>query len=859
MFRSTNCLLSFAGFLTVVGLFEAAVLTRVTAEEPIPIGKLYEQKCASCHGADGQGVAGVYEAALAGPRSVAELTGLIERTMPEDDPDDCVGAEAAAMAQYIYDAFYSAEARQRLGLDAPLRLELMRLTVPQFRNSVADLLVHFTPGPAETRARLAAVESGRRPRGGGRRGQQEAVAKPIEAGMRGLYYGSAGMNKANELALERVDQRIEFDFQEAAPVEGVPVEQFAIVWEGALSVPETGDYQFRVATPNGARLYVNFDPAPGIGKLRDDSGNKGQTALIDAWVSSGSLQEASARVFLLGGRKYPIRLEFFKYKEPTASIKLEWKPPHGIWSVLDGASLSTEELSRTFVVETPFPPDDRSQGFEQGRSVSTQWQVAVTGAAVATADEVVKRLPVLVGPARKAAGADAAGEAGQAAEEDLAVEAARRDELQQFIADFARVAFRRPLATDEQTLLRERFFDDQTDPELAVRRAVVWVLCSPEFLYPELARDEPENTEQLPDPHTVAARLALSMWDSLPDQELMQAAESGELVQHEQVQTHAWRMLADPRARHKLRGFYGHWLELEDRDLAKDQQLFPQFDDAIIADLRRSLELFLDGVIWSESSDYRQLLTADYLLLSPRLRPLYQPAEEQAAAEATDGGPSAETFEPVVFSPHQRSGVMTHPYLLSALAYHNNTSPIHRGVFLSRKIVGRTLNPPPVATAFENEQFDPHLTMREKVTQLTSHSSCMSCHSVINPLGFAMEHYDAVGRWRTEENGKPLDTLSDYTSETGESVQLANARQVAELALSSPAAQRGFIAQVAQHWTKQFPVAYGPETVDRLAAAFETEQFHVQNLLVRIATIDALRNEQASLALATSPTSAMGE
>jgi hypothetical protein len=867
MFRSTNRLLLIGCFLASYGWPGVAVSAEAGAEEAQAVGQLYEQKCASCHGADGQGVAGVYETALAGTRSVEELAGLIERTMPEDDPDDCVGAEAAAMAQYIYDAFYSAEARQRLGLEAPLRLELMRLTVPQFRNSVADLLAHFTPGPAETRARLAAVESGRRPRGGGRRRQSEAVAKPLEAGIRGLYYGSEGMNKANQLALERVDGQIDFNFAATAPVEGVPAEQFAIVWEGALSVPETGDYQFRVATPNGARLYVNFDPAPGIGKLRDDSGTKGQTALIDAWVSSGSLREESARLFLLGGRKYPIRLEFFKYKEPTASIKLEWKPPHGIWAVLDGANLSTEEVSRTYVVETPFPPDDRSQGFEQGRSVSPQWQVAVTGAAVATADEVVKRLPVLVGPAPKVAADEAAqaDEAGQTAAADPAIDAARRDELQQFIAEFARVAFRRPLSADEQTLLRERFFDDATDPELAVRRAAVWVLCSPEFLYPELAWDNPENTEQPPDPHAVAARLALSMWDSLPDAELMQAADAGELTRLEQVQTQSRRMLADPRAHHKLRGFYGHWLELEDRDLAKDQQLFPHFDEAVIADLRRSLEMFLDGVIWSESSDYRQLLTADYLWLSPRLRSLYQPAGESehtgeaGPAEAGESKSSAEAFEKVVFAPHERSGVMTHPYLLSALAYHNNSSPIHRGVFLSRKIVGRTLNPPPVATAFENDQFDPDLTMREKVTQLTRHSNCMSCHAVINPLGFAMEHYDAVGRWRTEDNGKPLDTLSEYTRESGEAVQLANARQVAELALASPAAQRGFIAQLAQHWTKQFPAAYGPETIERLAAAFATEQFHVQNLLVRIATIDALRSEQASLALAASPTSAMGE
>lgn len=854
MLRSTKCLL--IGCLLANLAYASVQSTDGQAGEPIPV--LYEQKCAACHGTDGQGVAGVYESALAGSRSVEELAQLIERTMPEDAPEDCVGEEAAAIAQYIYEAFYSPEARQRLGIDTPVRLELMRLTVPQFRHSVADLLAHFTPGPAGTRARLAAVEGGRRPRGGGRRGQPEVVAKAAEPGIRGQYYGSEGMNKANQLALERIDSQIDFDFQAAAPVEGVPAEQFAIVWEGSLSVPETGEYQFRVATPNGARLYVNYDPAPGIGKLRDDSGSKGQTALIDAWVSSGSLREESARLFLLGGRQYPIRLEFFKYKEPTASIKLEWKPPHGIWSILDASSLSTEEVSRTFVVETPFPPDDRSQGFEQGRSVSPQWQVAVTSAAVATADEVVNRLPVLVGPALQVSDSENA-------DAVIAAETARREELQQFVADFARVAFRRPLSPDEQSLLRERFFDDPSDPELAVRRAVVWILCAPEFLYPELAWDVSEAAEPLSQPHLVAARLALSMWDSLPDQQLMRAAEAGELTQPEQLQAQTRRMLADPRARHKLRGFFRHWLELEDRDLAKDQQLFPQFDEAVIADLRRSLDLFLDEVIWSETSDYRQLLTADYLWLSPRLRALYQPAteSEQASDDGSDAASESETaaeaFAKVVFAPQERSGVMTHPYLLSALAYHNNSSPIHRGVFLTRKIIGRALNPPPVATVFENDQFDPHLTMREKVTQLTRHSNCMSCHAVINPLGFALEHYDAVGRWRTEDNGKPLDTLSEYTSESGESVQLANARQVAELALASPAAQRAFIAQLTQHWTKQFPAAYGAETIERLAAMFATEQFHVQNLLVRIAIIDAIRGEQVSLALATNPTSAMGE
>ncbi len=173
MLRSTERLVLTGWFLASTCWIGAVAPSGARAEESI--SQLYEQKCVSCHGADGQGVEGVYESTLAGTRSVEELTLLIERTMPEDDPEDCVGDEASQMAQYIYDAFYSVEARQRLGIATPLRVELMRLTVPQFRNSVADLLAHFTPGPAETRAAwrqssrsdaalaaMAAVDKGRR-------------------------------------------------------------------------------------------------------------------------------------------------------------------------------------------------------------------------------------------------------------------------------------------------------------------------------------------------------------------------------------------------------------------------------------------------------------------------------------------------------------------------------------------------------------------------------------------------------------------------------------------------------------------------------------------------------------------------
>lgn len=812
----------------------------------------YAKKCASCHGPEGQGVAGSYEVALAGSRSVNELARLIERTMPEGNPDDCVGEEARAVARYIHDEFYSPAARVRKGWDPVQQVELMRLTVPQYRNAVADVIGFFAPSPAETRRRL--TEERERRRREKQTAESSAPASPADPaaepdipspqpGFKATYFSSKGMSKADELAMERVDETLDFDFQAAPPKEGMPADQFAIIWEGALRVDETGEYQMRVTTPNGARLYLNLDPTPGLRKLRDDSSATGQAALIDAWVSSGKLREESAKLFLLGGRRYPIRVEFFKYMEPTASIKVEWKPPRGVWTVLGRSSVTTEEVGRTYVVETTFPADDRSLGYERGKSVSHEWQVATTNAAIAAAEEVVNRLALLAGDQESGKSKDREGDAEKkdvTPEEVAAAAAARQKRLQDFVVRFARVAFRRPLTADEELQLRELPFAGETSPEMAVRRAVVWILSSPEFLYVDLTKPD-----QLPGPHEMANRLSLALWDSVPDAQLMAAADAGELATAEQVEQHARRMLLDLRARHKLQGFFRHWLELEDRDLSKDRQLFPEFDEQVIADLRRSLELFLDEIVWSTSSDYRQLLSADYLLLNGRLRQLYgvaETVESDADATVSSGG---EEFQRTMAPDQQRSGVLTHPYLLSAFAYHNNTSPIHRGVFLTRNIVGRSLKPPPIAVAFKNDEFAADLTMREKITQLTRDSNCQSCHSVINPLGFALEHYDALGRWRTaERNERPVDSKSAYTTENGDTLEVDSARDIAELALSSESAHRAFVVQMFQHLTKQNPPAYGPETTEQLRDQFAADQFHVQNLMVRIAVLAARHPSQ---------------
>jgi len=184
---------------------------------------------------------------------------------------------------------------------------------------------------------------------------------------------------------------------------------------------------------------------------------------------------------------------------------------------------------------------------------------------------------------------------------------------------------------------------------------------------------------------------------------------------------------------------------------------------------------------------------------------------------------------------NRRSGLITHPYLLTAFAYHNSTSPIHRGVFLTRNIIGRPLNPPPNAIAFSDTEFDPGLTMREKVTAFTRDSACMSCHATINPLGFSLEHYDSLGRYRTTDKDKPINAESDFTGDDGAKLKLKGARDVAKFAIGSEAAHRAFVRQLFQHTVYRDPSSYTKQTLPQLTEHFETSEYHIRELYLRIA------------------------
>ncbi len=726
---------------------------------------VYRQDCMSCHGPVGQGVAGKADEPLVGEKSIASLAKYIAREMPEDDPGTLSLADATASAEYIHKAFYSGEARAR---NHPPRIELAHFTVRQYRESIADLLASLRNATSTTVSGGLAGHYRERP--------ERDPKKPDQ-------------NRPEVAFKDQVDPVIDFDFKDKSPEKGTYAAQFSINWSGSILVPDTGEYEFRVTSLNGVRLYVN---AP--------EGGSEKNALIDLWVSSGMSRSAQAPLFLLGGRSYPLNLEFFKYKEKTAGLKLEWRPPGGAWVVIPRTNLSPKSSSPVSVISVPLPPDDGSIGYERGASVSREWTEAIAKGALQVSGMIGPHLFTLAGT--KADAPD------------------RGEKLKAFTLRFAQMAYRRPL-TDEQKADLTAIYAGVA-PEVAAKRAFIFTLSNPAFLYPGIGPQ---------DDHAVASRLALTLWDSVPDAALLQAAAAGKLKDAAQVRLQAQRMMKDPRAKSKLRDFLHHWLHVEEgAEIAKDQKEYPGFDQGVVMDLRTSLDLFAENIVWSEASDYRQLLLSDTILMNERLAKFYGQKVEAGAG-----------FQPVKMDADQRGGVLTHPFVLATFSYTKSSSPIHRGVFVTRNILGLMLKPPPMAIAFMDDKFDPSFTMREKVTELTSKPACMSCHVTINPLGFSFERFDAVGRVRTTDNKKPVNPISDYTTSDGNVIKLTGARDVAVHAAESLSGQTGFVRNLFQELVKQPPAAYSPELLGQLTQKFRADNFHVRNLAVEVAVVAALR------------------
>ncbi|HWE50096.1 MAG TPA: DUF1592 domain-containing protein [Bryobacteraceae bacterium] len=326
----------------------------------------------------------------------------------------------------------------------------------------------------------------------------------------------------------------------------------------------------------------------------------------------------------------------------------------------------------------------------------------------------------------------------------------------------ARRAYRRPVINDDIRPLLSFYAEGYKKAgfDSGIEMALQRILVSPDFLF-RIERDPatavPGTPYRISDVE-LASRLSFFLWSSIPDDELLDAATRGQLRQPAVLTGEIKRMLADSRSRALITNFTGQWLYLRNIELAPvDTYAFPDFDDNLRQAFARELELFLDSQIRDDHSA-ADLLNADYTYVNERLAQHYGIA-----------GIYGSHFRRVPLANDERKGLLGKGGILMVTSYADRTSPVKRGKFLLENILGAPPPPPPpnVPALKDNTAADKAHTVRERLEEHRANPACAGCHKIMDPLGFALENFDAVGRWRTVgEDKAPIDASGELIDGT---------------------------------------------------------------------------------------------
>jgi hypothetical protein len=352
-----------------------------------------------------------------------------------------------------------------------------------------------------------------------------------------------------------------------------------------------------------------------------------------------------------------------------------------------------------------------------------------------------------------------------------------------FIAGFGKKLLRRPLTSSEQTSYLALFkqgpalADSGDDFSRGVRITLEAWLQSPKFLYrTELSSSVKSGLIAL-NGYEVATRLSYALVNTTPDAMLLSAADADQLKTPDAVAAQAARLLGGQAAHETVRDFHHQWLDLDvyANKLTKDAKLYPSVTPALAPLLQSEVEQFVDVVSFTRKRGLPSLYTAPFTFVNRVTAPLYGVS-----------GQFSDSLQQVELDPAQRAGLLTQVGFLATRAFTQSSSPIHRGVFIQRRLLCNAIpDPPPNVPALPPVDGTNIKTTRQQVDQHTAPEPCASCHhTLINPVGFGLENYDAVGGFRSQENGEPIDAsgrLAGTASNTSfdDGVQLAQALALA--------------------------------------------------------------------------------
>ncbi|HYS25616.1 MAG TPA: DUF1592 domain-containing protein, partial [Vicinamibacterales bacterium] len=310
------------------------------------------------------------------------------------------------------------------------------------------------------------------------------------------------------------------------------------------------------------------------------------------------------------------------------------------------------------------------------------------------------------------------------------------------VATLARRAYRRPIAKDEVPSLLIPYVSgrEQVGFENGIRLALQRILVSPDFLFRvevDPAGAASGSAYRIGDVE-LASRLSFFLWSSGPDDELLGLAARGRLHDRAVLERQVARMLADARAHTLVSNFVGQWLYLRNIDaVLPDPSAFPDFDENLRTALGRETDLFFESMIRDDRS-LLDLLSADYTFLNERLARHYGIA-----------GVRGTEFRRVTLTNDERKGLLGKGSVLTVTSYPNRTSPTLRGKFILENLLGSPPPPPPPNVPSLNEDKDvSQLSMRQRMELHRASPVCASCHARMDPLGFALENFDGLGRWR---------------------------------------------------------------------------------------------------------------
>lgn len=324
------------------------------------------------------------------------------------------------------------------------------------------------------------------------------------------------------------------------------------------------------------------------------------------------------------------------------------------------------------------------------------------------------------------------------------------------LGHLARLAYHRPATPDEVSRLTELVAKAQKDGmtfEQAMRIGVEAILVSPNFLF-RIERDpkpdDPSAVHPVND-YELASRLSYFLWSSMPDEELLDTAEAGHLHDRAVLNAEVHRMLRDPKSDALISNFFGQWLELRNLDSVQpDPDLFPAFNAQLRKAMYTETTLFVQSIV-REDRSIVDLLNGKYTFLNERLAKFYGIP-----------GITGDQFRRVELDGAERSGVLTQGSVLTVTSYPTRTSPVLRGKWILENVLNAPPPPPPPGVGSIDASGGPLAgTMRQQMEKHRANPACAACHTLMDPIGFAFENYNAVGKWRTHDAGQPVDASGE--------------------------------------------------------------------------------------------------